>query len=66
MYVDDIKVENLSGDEIDRNPLTTNGGTSIRDVDDNNRGLAFKFDLLADGIQVVNGNEYVPGTGCPR
>ena len=63
MYVDDIKIENLSGDQIDRNPLTTNGGTSIRDVDDNNRGLAFKFDLLADGIQVQNGNEYVPGTG---
>ena len=62
-YVDDLKVENLSGDEIDRNPLTTNGGTSIRDVDDDNRGLAFKFDLLADGIQVTNGNEYVPGTG---
>ena len=62
-YIDDIKIENLSGDQIDRNPLTTNGGTSIRDVDDNNRGLAFKFDLLADGIQVQNGNEYVPGTG---
>ena len=62
-YIDDIKIENLSGDQIDRNPLTTNGGTSIRDVDDNNRGLAFKFDLLADGIQVKNGNEYVSGTG---
>ena len=63
MWVDEIKVENLSGDEIDRNPLTTNGGTSIRDVDDGNRGLAFKFDLLANGIEIVNGNEYVPGTG---
>ena len=63
MYVDDIKVENLSGDEIDRNPLITNGGTSIRDVDDENRGLAFKFDLMANGIEVQNGNEYVSGSG---
>ena len=63
MYVDDIKVENLSGDQIDRNSLITNGGTSIRDVDDDNRGLAFKFDLMANGIQIQNGNEYVTGTG---
>ncbi len=63
MYVDDIKVENLSGDEIDRNQLTTSGGVSIRDVDDDNRGLAFKFDLQANGIEVENGNEYVAGTG---
>ena len=62
-YVDDLKVENLSGDEIDRNPLQLSGGTSIRDVDDNNRGLAFKFDLLANGIQIKNGNQYVAGTG---
>jgi len=62
-YVDDIKIENLSGDQIDRNSLITNGGTSIRDVDDDNRGLAFKFTLAANGIEVQNGNEYVAGTG---
>ena len=63
MWVDEIKIENLSGDEIDRNPLTTNGGTSIRDVDDGIRGLAFKFDLAANGIEIVNGNQYVAGSG---
>ena len=63
MWVDEIKVENLSGDEIDRNPLTTNGGTSIRDVDDGVRGLAFKFDLMANGIEYTNGNQYVAGSG---
>ena len=62
-WVDEIKVENLSGDEIDRNPLMTTGGTSVRDVDDDNRGLAFKFSLDANGIEVVNGNQYVPGSG---
>ena len=62
-YVDDIKIENLSGDEIDRNPLQLGGGTSIRDMSDGNRGLAFKFDLLANGVQVESGNQYVPGTG---
>ena len=63
MWVDEIKVENLSGDEIDRNPLTTNGGTSIRDVDDGVRGLAFKFDLAANGIEIEKGNQYVAGSG---
>ena len=63
-YVDDLKVENLSGDEIDRNPLTTQGGISIRDMTDGNRGLAFRFTLSANDIQVQNGNEYVPGTGA--
>jgi len=62
-YVDDILVENLSGDEIDRNNLQTHGGVSVRDVDDNNRGLAFKFDLAANGVAIVKGNEYVAGSG---
>ena len=63
MWVDEIKVENLSGDEIDRNPLMTQGGTSVRDVADDNRGLAFKFTLAANGIEIANGNQYVPGSG---
>ena len=62
-YVDDIKIENLSGDQIDRNSLQTAGGISIRDTDDEQRGLAFKFDLAANGVQIENGNQYVAGTG---
>ena len=63
MWVDEIKVENLSGDQIDRNILTTSGGTSVRDVDDGIRGLAFKFYLEGYDIQVENGNQYVAGSG---
>ena len=67
MWVDDIKVENLSGDEIDRNPLTSQGGASIRDTEqageNSNYGLAFRFYLNANGIQYENGNQYVPGSG---
>ena len=67
-YVDDIKLENLSGDEIDRNNLATSGGASVRDVDDGIRGLAFKFHLDASEIQVIGGNggnanEYIANTG---
>ncbi len=62
-YVDDIKVENLSGDEIDRNALLTNNGTSIRDTEDDTRGLAFRFYLDASDIAIENTNEYVSGTG---
>jgi len=62
-YVDDIKVENLSGDQIDRNSLQTAGGISIRDTAEDTRGLAFKFTLAADGIEIQNTNEYVENTG---
>ena len=62
-YVDDVKIENLSGDQIDRNSLQTSGGISIRDTDDEQRGLAFKFDLQANGIVIENGNVYVGNTG---
>ena len=63
LWIDDIKLENLSGDEMDRCDVMKGGLTSIRDVDDDTNGLAFRFDLAADGIQVKNGNQYVPGTG---
>ena len=64
-YVDDIKIENLSGDEIDRNPLSTHGGISVRDVDDSNRGLAFQFSLAVNGaaLQAGTANVYQPNTG---
>ena len=62
-YLDDVKIENLSGDEIDRNTLATSGGASVRDPEEGNRGLAFKFYLNGNGIQVENGNQYVANTG---
>ena len=63
LWIDDIKLENLSGDEMDRCEVMKNSGTSIRDVDDNIKGLAFRFGLAADGIEIENGNQYVAGTG---
>ena len=63
LWIDDIKLENLSGDEMDRTPVMKGGMTSIRDVDDETNGLAFRFELAANGIQIKNGNQYVPGTG---
>ena len=62
-YLDDVKIENLSCDEIDRNTLTTSGGASVRDPEDGNRGLAFKFMLDVNDIEILNTNEYKPGTG---
>ncbi len=66
LWIDDIKLENLSGDEMDRCDILKNSGTSIRDVDDNNRGLAFRFFTNVNGAEVVNGNEYVSGTGTMK
>ena len=66
LWIDDIKLENLSGDEMDRCDILKNSGTSIRDVDDNNRGLAFRFFTAVNGAQVVKGNQYVSGTGTMK
>lgn len=64
LYVDDILIENLSGDEIDRNPLLDDRGISIRDTADGTRGLAFQFHMTANGVQTTGQyKEYVDGTG---
>ena len=66
VWIDDIKIENLSGDEMDRCDNLDNGGISIRDTDDDNRGLAFRFFLNANNTQYVKGNQYVGGTGTVK
>ena len=63
MWIDDIRIECLSGDEMDRLEALDDGGVSIRDTEDDSRGLAFRFILTANGIEVVNGNEYKAGSG---
>ncbi len=63
MYIDNISVVNMDGEENIRNDLTDNGGSSIRDVADGNRGLAFRFHLNAAGVQVVDGNKFVANSG---
>ncbi len=66
LWIDDIKLENLSGDEMDRCEILKNSGTSIRDVDDNNRGLAFRFSTNVTGAEFVKGNQYVSGSGSMK
>ena len=62
VLVDDFRLVNLSGNEMDRAQLTTDGGASIRDYNDA-PALAFRFFLSANGIQVENQNVYVANTG---
>ena len=66
LWIDDIKLECLSGDEMDRCDILKNSGVSIRDVDDNNRGLAFRFFVNAEGVQVTNVNHFMSGTGTMK
>ncbi len=63
MYIDSISVVNVDGEENIRKQNTKNTGTSVRDVADDNRGLAFRFHLDADGVQVTKRNQFVSGTG---
>ncbi len=66
LWIDDIKIECLSGDEMDRCEILKNSGTSIRDVSDDNRGLAFRFATNVIGAQFENGNQYISGTGTMK
>ncbi len=64
MYIDNISIVNVNGEENVRNKLTQNSGVSVRDVAEDNRGLAFRFHLEAEGVQVTKRNQYVSGTGA--
>ncbi|MBE6806867.1 MAG: hypothetical protein E7527_02470 [Ruminococcaceae bacterium] len=64
MYIDNITIINLDGEENTRKGLTQNTGVSVRDVADDIRGLAFRFHLQAEGVQVTKRNQYVFGTGA--
>ena len=66
LWIDDIKLECLSGDEMDRCEILKNSGTSIRDVDDDHRGLAFRFATNVTGAQFEKGNQYVSGSGSMK
>ena len=63
VWVDDIRIENLSGDSIDRTQPLSHTGVSIRDTVDKNRGLAFRFSLDVSGALREDGNVLVPNTG---
>ena len=63
MYIDNITIINVDGEENIRTEVTKNTGVSVRDVDDDIRGLAFRFHLNASGVQVKNGNVFVPNSG---
>ena len=63
VWVDDILIENLSGDDLDRSESLTYAGASIRDTEDMNRGLAFQFNLDVTGAKYENDNVLVPNTG---
>ena len=66
LWIDDIKLECLSGDEMDRCEIQKNSGASIRDVSDNNRALAFRFAVNVIGAEIINGTEYKSGTGTMK
>ena len=63
MYIDNISIVNVDGEENVRNQLTQNTGVSVRDAADDIRGLAFRFALNASGVQVTGGNVFVPNSG---
>lgn len=62
VLIDDVRLVNLSGNEMDRVQAFTNKGASIRDYNDA-PALAFGFDFAVNNIQVENGNVYVANTG---
>ena len=63
VLIDDVRLVNLSGSEMDRAEITINKGASIRDTENDLPALAFGFDMVVDGVQIENGNVYVANTG---
>ena len=66
VWIDDIVLVNLSGDEMDRSELLTFNGNSIRDTVDNRRGLAFRFTADITGVKVEGANRLVDGSGMVK
>lgn len=62
VWLDNVKLENLSGADMDRTPLLSHSGYSIRDTVGGERGLAFRFSLKVNGAQ-ANGYTYKQNTG---
>ena len=62
IYVDDVVVIDLSNSG-NRAEVLSSGGSSIRDTADDNRGLAFRFNVAVTGAQVKNRNELVANVG---
>ena len=63
MYIDNISIVNVDGEENIRAEVIRNTGVSVRDAADDIRGLAFRFHLNASGVQVTGGNVFVPNSG---
>ena len=63
MYIDNISIVNVGGEENVRKDVMQSSGSSVRDAADDVRGLAFRFFLNAAGVQVQNGNEFVNNSG---
>ena len=63
MYIDNISVVNVNGEDTILKQNTKNTGVSVRDAADDIRGLAFRFSLNAQGVQVTGRNVFVPNSG---
>ena len=63
VLIDDVSLVKVAGGDEGRTENILYGGSSVRDTDLYQRGLAFRFTLNAVGAQVTEGHELVAGTG---
>ena len=64
VLIDDVRLVNLSGSEMDRSEIAVDKGSSIRDTADGKPALANGFDMTIREFEVVDGtNIYKEGTG---
>ena len=62
VYLDNVSIEKVGGEDPIPNNNVTGGQTSVKDVSDNSKGLAFRFEVAGVGAEVENTNEYVTGS----
>ncbi|MBQ4333059.1 MAG: DUF4886 domain-containing protein [Clostridia bacterium] len=63
VWFDNITIEKLGGEEPVLNNVISGGQTSIRDTDDGEAALAFRFQVATAGTQQDAQNKHVAGSG---
>ena len=59
IWIDNVSIEKVGGEDPIPNNNITGGQTSIKDASESSKGLAFRFEIAGIGAEILDTNEYV-------
>ena len=62
VYLDNVSIEKVGGEDPIPNNNVTGGQTSVKDANGGSKGLAFRFEVAGIGAQKLDTNEYISGS----